>query len=66
MRATPKALGQWFLLLILAVALYFCFRIIQPFLMPIFLGQVRGFSSAEVGTTMLVSGLTMFLRRRPR
>lgn len=31
------------------------------FLMPIFLGQVRGFSSAEVGTTMLVSGLTMFL-----
>lgn len=31
------------------------------FLMPIFLGQVRGFSSAEVGNTMLVSGLTMFL-----
>jgi DHA2 family multidrug resistance protein len=31
------------------------------FLMPIFLGQVRGFSSSEVGTTMLVSGLSMFL-----
>lgn len=31
------------------------------FLMPIFLGQVRGYSSAEVGNTMLVSGLTMFL-----
>ena len=31
------------------------------FLMPIFLGQVRGFSSAEVGNTMLVTGLTMFL-----
>jgi DHA2 family multidrug resistance protein len=31
------------------------------FLMPIFLGQVRGYSSAEIGTTMLVSGLTMFL-----
>ncbi|HEY8573546.1 DHA2 family efflux MFS transporter permease subunit [Phenylobacterium sp.] len=31
------------------------------FLLPIFLGQVRGFSSAEVGTVMLVSGLTMFL-----
>lgn len=31
------------------------------FLLPIFLGQVRGFSSAEVGTTMLVSGLSMFL-----
>jgi len=30
------------------------------FLLPVFLGQVRGFSSAEVGTTMLVSGLTMF------
>ncbi len=31
------------------------------FLMPIFLGQIRGFSSAEVGTTMLVSGLSMFI-----
>lgn len=31
------------------------------FLLPIFLGQIRGFSSAEVGTTMLVSGLSMFL-----
>jgi DHA2 family multidrug resistance protein len=31
------------------------------FLLPVFLGQVRGFSSAQVGTTMLVSGLTMFL-----
>lgn len=31
------------------------------FLMPIFLGQIRGYSSAEVGTTMLVSGLAMFL-----
>jgi DHA2 family multidrug resistance protein len=31
------------------------------FLLPIFLGQVRGYSSSEVGTTMLVSGLTMFL-----
>jgi DHA2 family multidrug resistance protein len=29
------------------------------FLLPIFLGQVRGYSSAEVGTTMLVSGLAM-------
>ncbi|MBW8813794.1 MAG: DHA2 family efflux MFS transporter permease subunit [Caulobacterales bacterium] len=31
------------------------------FLLPVFLGQVRGFSSAEVGTTMLVSGLSMFI-----
>ncbi len=31
------------------------------FLLPIFLGQIRGFSSSDVGNTMLVSGLTMFL-----
>ncbi len=31
------------------------------FLMPLFLGRVRGFSASEVGTTMAVSGLTMFL-----
>ena len=31
------------------------------FLMPIFLGQIRGYSSAEVGTTMLISGLVMFV-----
>lgn len=31
------------------------------FLLPLFLGRVRGYSSAEIGTTMLVSGLSMFL-----
>lgn len=31
------------------------------FLLPIYLGRVRGYSSAEVGTTMLVTGLCMFL-----
>lgn len=31
------------------------------FLMPLFLGRVRGYSASEVGTTMAVSGLTMFL-----
>ena len=31
------------------------------FLLPLFLGQIRGYSSSQVGTTMLVSGLTMFL-----
>jgi len=31
------------------------------FILPIFLGQIRQFSAAEVGTTMLVSGLVMFL-----
>jgi predicted PurR-regulated permease PerM len=35
-----KTTGQWFLLVLLAVALYFCFRIIQPFLMPIFLALI--------------------------
>ena len=31
------------------------------YLLPLFLGRVRGFSSAEVGTTMVVTGLAMFL-----
>lgn len=31
------------------------------FILPLFLGQIRQYSSAEVGTTMLVSGLTMFI-----
>lgn len=31
------------------------------FILPLFLGQVRQYSAAEVGTTMLVSGLTMFI-----
>ena len=31
------------------------------FLMPLFLGRVRDYSASEVGTTMVVSGLAMFL-----
>ncbi|MDP1630095.1 MAG: DHA2 family efflux MFS transporter permease subunit [Caulobacter sp.] len=31
------------------------------FLMPLYLGRIRHFSAAEVGTTMLVSGLAMFV-----
>ncbi|MFY8141859.1 MAG: DHA2 family efflux MFS transporter permease subunit [Caulobacter sp.] len=31
------------------------------FLMPLYLGRVREFSASEVGTTMLVSGLAMFI-----
>lgn len=31
------------------------------FLLPLYLGRVRGYSSGEVGTTMLVTGLCMFL-----
>lgn len=30
------------------------------FLMPLYLGRIRGFSASEVGTTMLVSGAAMF------
>jgi len=35
-----KTVGQWFLWAVLAVVLYFCFRIMQPFLMPIFLALI--------------------------
>ena len=31
------------------------------FVLPLFLAQIRHFSAAEVGTTMLVSGLSMFM-----
>lgn len=31
------------------------------FVLPLYLAQVRGFSPGQVGTTMLVSGLTMFI-----
>ena len=31
------------------------------FVLPLYLGRVRGFSAAEVGTTMLVSGFAMFI-----
>lgn len=31
------------------------------FILPLFLGQIRRYSAAEVGTTMLVSGLVMFM-----
>jgi MFS transporter, DHA2 family, multidrug resistance protein len=31
------------------------------FLLPLFLGRVSGYSSAEVGTTMVVSGVSMFI-----
>ena len=31
------------------------------FILPLFLGQIRQYSAAEVGTTMLVSGLVMFM-----
>jgi predicted PurR-regulated permease PerM len=37
---TRKAVGQWLLWALLAIVLYFCFRIMQPFLMPIFLALI--------------------------
>jgi predicted PurR-regulated permease PerM len=40
MPVPEKRFGQWFLIAGLAVTLYFCFRIVQPFLVPIFLALV--------------------------
>lgn len=40
MLITGKTLGQWFLLALFGVVLYLCFRIMQPFLMPIFLALI--------------------------
>jgi predicted PurR-regulated permease PerM len=37
---TAKTVGQWLLLAMLATVLYFCFRIMQRFLMPIFLALI--------------------------
>lgn len=31
------------------------------FILPLFLGQIRHYSAAEIGTTMLISGISMFL-----
>ena len=30
------------------------------FILPLFLAQIRGYSAAEIGTTMLISGISMF------
>ena len=40
MTTNEKTLGHWALLGSFAVILYFCFRIMQPFLMPVFLALV--------------------------
>jgi len=39
MLIAKKAIGQWLLWGVLGIVLYFCFRIMQPFLMPIFLAK---------------------------
>jgi predicted PurR-regulated permease PerM len=40
MLVTGKTLGQWLLLAIFGVILYLCLRMMQPFLMPIFLALI--------------------------
>ena len=40
MFVTGKTLGQRFLLAIFGIVLYLCFRIMQPFLMPIVLALI--------------------------
>jgi len=40
MATNEKTLGQWALLGAFAIVLYFCFRIMQPFLMPVFLALI--------------------------
>ncbi|PYR84234.1 MAG: hypothetical protein DMG18_10235 [Acidobacteria bacterium] len=40
MLVTGKTLGQWLLLAIFGVVIYLCLRMIQPFLMPIFLALI--------------------------
>src|SRR6476619_2531675 len=40
MVVSSKTLGQWLLLAIFGVIVYLCFRIMQPFLLPIFLALI--------------------------
>ena len=40
MEINARTLGQWALLGSFAVILYYCFRIMEPFLMPIFLALI--------------------------
>src|SRR5262245_36777397 len=40
MMISGKTPGQWFLVAIFGIILYLCFRIIQPFLLPIFLALI--------------------------
>src|SRR5436190_20985045 len=40
MTTNPKTLGRWALMAAFVVILYFCFRIMEPFLMPVFLALI--------------------------
>jgi predicted PurR-regulated permease PerM len=48
-----KTVGRWFLWAVVAVVLYFCFRIMQPFLMPIFLALLLSTLLAPVYRRLL-------------
>lgn len=48
-----KTVGQWSLWAVLAVVLYFCFRIMQPFLMPILLALILSTLLAPVYRLLL-------------
>jgi len=48
-----KAIGQWLLWGVLGIVLYFCFRIMQPFLMPIFLAVILSTLLAPVYDLLL-------------
>ena len=48
-----KAIGQWLLWGVLGIVLYFCFRIMQPFLMPIFLALILSTLLAPVYDLLL-------------
>jgi predicted PurR-regulated permease PerM len=60
MTTTDKTLGRWALLGSFAVILYFCFRIMQPFLMPVFLALIL-----STLLTPLYERLARSLRNRP-
>lgn len=60
MATNGKKLGQWALLGAFAVILYFCFRIMQPFLMPVFLALIL-----STLLTPLYETLSLRLRNRP-
>ena len=51
---TGKTIGQWLLLAAFATILYFCFRIMQPFLVPVFLALILSTLLSPVYTAVRV------------
>jgi len=60
MEINARTLGQWALLGSFAVILYYCFRIMEPFLMPIFLALIL-----STLLTPLYESITKRLQNRP-